>query len=564
MTSVSDSAKFLTCVFFIPAVLGVAWPMSADAAERAYDWMIADVTVYDGVSRWAQQADIAIHGGRIAAIGDLNHADTRHLIDGTGLIAAPGFIDAHTHSDFNPRVYPNLPNKVMQGVTTEITGNCGMSAAPVMGRGGEFIRDVWAREGVPIFKPDEAALPWESFEQYQKNMEAEGSQTNLAGLVGHGNVRFAVMGSENRTPAADEQTQMNQILKAALENGAFGISFGLDYLPGMFALEQEITELCRIAGEAGGVCAFHMRHEGSEVDTAVEEVIRIAEKTGARIQISHLKTWAGDEGKEKLQKAFALIEAARKRGFGVMADVYPYEAGYAELGVILPDRYYQDPNRQALLENPESRGEIIKALKEAYAGRVKKWDQVVIGAVADSAHQKYEGRSIAEAAAETGAEPEAFVVDFLAATQFKVSAFYFSQNPSAVEAVILKPYAVIGSDSIADGSRYPHPRNYGTFPKILRQWVVDEKKINWADVFEKLSSRVAEHFQIAGRGSLQAGYYADIVVLDPARIEAAADYDSPKKLSAGIEWVFVNGNPVVSKGLQTLEKPGRMLSRAEI
>ncbi|MBI3314052.1 MAG: D-aminoacylase [Candidatus Omnitrophica bacterium] len=542
-----------------------AWPLlglvivfstQAMAQEKAYDFLIQNATVYDGLSTAPRYTDVAISHETIAAVGKLNPGDAVQVIDGTGLILTPGFIDAHTHSDFNAMVYPNLPNKITQGVTTEITGNCGMSAAPVLGDHQNQIRSVWAREGVQIPKE----ISWQSFEDYLKAGGKAGSYTHQAALVGHGNLRFAVMGNAARAATETEINEMKKILAQAMEEGAYGISFGLVYIPGTFAAKEELVALCKEAASHNGVCAFHMRSESKNLIEAIQETLEIAETSRATIQISHLKA-AGPDNWPKIDEAFRLIEEARARGVRVQADAYPYAASFAELGVILPNDLYENENRVAFFRDPEKSAEILDKLKKYYVQKKRRWDNVMIANAGDERYLSYEGKTIAQISQETGKSPEEFLFEILRDTGFETSAFYFSQSEDVVRRVLQKPYVSPGSDSIADGSRKPHPRAFGTFPKILAEDLSDNK-ILLGEEIRKMTSRVAKHFGIKERGVIQAAYFADIILWDPETISDFANYENPQLLSHGIRWAFVSGRPEIKDGELTGTKSGTFLQHS--
>ena len=524
------------------------------AEEKPYDYLIKDVLIFDGESNRPLRGDVAISGEAISEVGNLSETEAREVVSGEGFVLAPGFIDAHTHSDFNPFIYAGLPNKLMQGVTTEIVGNCGMSAAPVLGEHAGHIATVWSREGVAIPQP----LAWTTFREYQNELEYSKMGTNFAILVGHGNLRASVMGMAARPADAGEVAAMKKLLKDAMENGAFGISFGLVYLPGVFATEDELVELCREAGRHNGICAFHLRSEGSGLLEALREAIRIGEKAGARIQISHLKA-AGRNNWDKITEAFRVIEEARAKGIRIAADAYPYTASFAELGVILPDSLYERPDRVALFQNVAERDRLKKELDIHFQKKNMDWESIRIATTVSPAYQSFEGKTIQAISRETGKDPITLLIELLADNSFQVSAFNFSQSEKVVEEVIQKPYVAIGSDSIADGSRHPHPRAFGTFPKIFKDYVQAEPRLELGEAIRKMTSLPAKHFGIENRGLVRAGYYADLVLFDPKRMTDRANYESPQLFADGVMWVFVNGEPVVRNGRSAEKKKGQVL-----
>lgn len=563
MTGSSHSRFFRKLVLkktlFLFILFGIltAGAEKAGARENTYDFLIRGAVVYDGISTRERRVDVAIDGDRIAAIGDLKKTKARQTIDAKGWILAPGFIDAHTHSDFNPLVYPEMTHKLMQGVTTEIAGNCGMSAAPVLGPHAEKIKSVWAREGVQIAD----TVSWRTLKEYRKRLESQGMFVNMAGLAGHGNIRSAVMGFTPRPATQSEIEAMKKILKQSMKDGAVGISFGLIYLPGIFAGEEELVALCREAARHSGVCAFHVRSESAQLLEAIEEALRIGEKAEAPVQISHLKA-SGKSNFEKIDQAFRLIETARLKGMRVAADFYPYTAGFAELGVILPDEVFEKEDRAELFRDLSRREELLLKLRAYYEEKSMKWDGIVIASSAHKKYRQYEGKSIRDIARQTGKEPEAFLIEILADTRFETSAYFFSQDEKVIEKVAKKMYTAVGSDSIADGSRRPHPRVFGTFPKVLREYVREKRILSLGEALRKMTSLPARQFRLEGRGEIRAGFFADLVLFDAGEISDLATYDKPDLPSWGMKWVFVNGRPVVQSGKPVLEKAGRFLSRS--
>lgn len=543
-------AAFTLFMFSLSSLRG----SPAFAQDKVYDFLIRNAVIFDGEAREAFRGDVGISGDRITGVGDLTGARAGKTIDAKGLVLAPGFIDAHTHSDFNPLIYPKLSNKILQGVTSEVVGNCGMSAAPVIGTHRDRIREIWAREGVKIPK-----VSWRSFKEYKKALYAQGLRTNFTALAGHGNLRSAVMGYSPRKASQSEILQMKKLLGQAMTEGAAGISFGLIYLPGIFAQEGELVELCREAGRRGGVCAFHIRSEGSKLIESIEEVLAIGRKAGAPVQISHLKA-GGKSNWPKISEAFQRIEKARREGLRVTADAYPYTATAAELGVILPDALYQREDRVVLFRNPLKREKLLEELRSHYESRNMKWDTVMIAAAQGEKYRKYEGMTIRDIARKTGKEPEVFLVEILADTGFEVSSFGFSQSEEVVDRVLVQPYVTVGSDSIADGSPKPHPRAYGTFPKIFSRYFRAQKTLRLGETIRKMTSLPADQFGLAGRGRIKEGNFADLVLFDAGEIRDTATYDRPTGMPHGVKWVFVNGLPEVKNGKPTGEKAGRFLS----
>ena len=528
------------------SILGLWISFPVYAQEKPYDFVIKDALVYDSESLVLRKQDIAITGNRIVFLGQLAREQAKEVIEADGLIASPGFIDIHTHSDFNPFVYPRLGNKVIQGVTTEVVGNCGMSAAPVEGPHFDEIAKVWGREGVEI--PE--VLPWKTFGEYVNETEVQGLDTNFLALVGHGNLRTALVGMAPRPFAPREWELVKKLLDESLDEGAIGISFGLTYLPGIFAPHDELVTLCREAAVKGGICAFHIRSEGKHLIESIREAIQIGREANAPVHISHLKA-AGVKNWSKIDGAFRLIEEARSQGLRVTADVYPYTASAAELGVILPDKIYQDPNRAERFSDPKQREGLLHELKQYYQSNPASWDRIRIATVTTEKNFPLRGKTLLEISNETRKSPVEILVELLTDEKFRVSAFYFSQSEDVVNRVLEKPYVAIGSDSIADGSSMPHPRAYGTFPRLLAKCAKEgdvTQNTCWNRTLHQMTVLPAEILGLKERGRITPSFYADLVLFNPATIRDQANYENPKEPPLGIEWVFVNGIPAVRKG----------------
>ncbi len=530
--------------------------VSEGLAEKTalYDYVITNAAVYDGVQVIEQNADVAIQGDKIAEIGKIDPKQARRVIDAKGLVLAPGFIDAHTHADFNPWVYPGLENKIRQGVTTEITGNCGMSAAPVLGEQKKEIHKVWAREGVSLPQ----GIPWESFEDYKVRWKKTGSLTNHLSLVGHGNLRGAVRGFKPG-PASDREIKaMKELLVRSMQEGAAGLSFGLIYLPGVYAGPHEVIELCREVKKFDGVCAFHIRSEGDKLVESIREALEAGRQTGVKIQLSHLKA-AGRKNWPKMAEVFRLIEEVRSLGVDVEADAYPYLAGYAELAAAVPPFYYEKQDRLAFFKSKAHHTEIAEKIREYYKDSPDRWTTLAVGAIAGGSFPEYEGKTLQQIADKTKRAPERVLIELLSDTNFEVSAFYFTQSDDVLEQVLLQPFTVVGSDSIADGSTYPHPRAYGTFPRIFSRYVREKNSLVLGRAIRKMTFEPARHFSLQDRGQVRPGFFADLVLFDPQTIQDAADYEHPQQASRGVRWVFVNGEVVLEDGKFNGEKAGRLL-----
>lgn len=532
--------------YLLAFLLFVSALRNAGAQGHVYDYVIKDALVFDGESLTPVKKDLAILGDRIAQVGEIPREEGKEVIEAEGLVVAPGFIDIHTHSDFNPVVYPNLGNKVLQGVTSEVVGNCGMSAAPIAGPHEAGVYDVWRREGVEIPNP----ISWKTFKEYRTDMEFQGLETNFIALAGHGNLRSSVMGMATHAASAEELKAMRTMLDETLEEGAAGISFGLVYLPGIFAAPEEIISLCKVAAEKQRLCVFHMRSEGKGLIEAVEEAIEVARQTGAPVHISHLKA-AGRSNWPKIDEAFRKIESARAAGLKVTADAYPYTASFAELGVILPDNLYKDPARNRRFQDPAERKTILHTLRSRFAANPPSWEKIRVATVSSKKNASFQGKTLLALSQQLNKSPLEVLVDLLGEEEFKVSAFFFSQDEAVVGEVLSKPYVAVGSDSIADGSAVPHPRAFGTFPRLLARCSKEKGVAGdpcWGETVHRMTGLPARMLGLEDRGRIGVGLPADLVLFDPETVQDRASYENPKAVSEGIRWVFVNGKPAVREG----------------
>jgi N-acyl-D-aspartate/D-glutamate deacylase len=368
------------------------------------------------------------------------------------------------------------------------------------------------------------------------------------------------MGTQPRKATAEEQAQMDAMTEDAMQEGAVGISFGLGYIPGTFADREEIAGICRVVARYQGVCAFHIRSESADLIESIREALEIGEKSGVKIQLSHLKA-GGEKNWYKIDEVFGLIDDARERGVIVYADAYPYTASYAELGVHLPSRFYEREDRAAFFQDPANHPEIFKALHDYYGENTSKWRNTLIANIADESLKSLEGKTLEEIAELWQVEPEQALIDLLAKTSFEVSAFAFSQSPEVVGRVLEQPYVMVGSDSIADGTHYPHPRAFGSFPKYLSEYTQTESGLSLGEAIRRVTSLPAEQFGLGGRGRVAVGYHADLVIFDPEEIRDRATYQDPTALPAGVQWVFLDGQPVVQNGKLTGLKQGKVLLR---
>ncbi len=533
-----------------------------------FDVIIKNGLIVDGTGRPGFTADIGIDGDRIVEIGELGPSSAR-VIDAEGCVVAPGFIDCHSHTDQSVLLNPSCESKVTQGVTTEISGNCGESPASRSDR--YAVEDEYADE----FAEYGVDSNWHSMADYLFRLDALPMAINYATLVGHGAIRIAAMGRSGRQPSEDELAQMERMVEQSLLAGAFGLSSGLVYPPGCYADTDELIHLCRVAARNGGIYTTHMRNEGVDLIPALEEAIRIGREAGIGVQISHHKA-CGRNSWGRVVDSLALIDSAREQGLDIWADQYPYTATATGLESLLPD-WAHDGGNSALVrrltdprDHQRLRDELIKNTGDGWIGDWGGWDSVVISFVKRDANRRYEGMSITAIASEQGRHPVDTVLDLLIDENGSVGVQHFAISPDDIVTVMRHPSTLIGSDATARSTSgpmstgKPHPRAFGTFPRVLGTYVREQGVISLEEAVAKMTGRTAARFGLRGRGVLSEGNYADITIFDPDTIADAATYETPHALARGIEYVLVNGVVVLDSGRLVdlgMIKSGRVLRR---
>ena len=512
-------------------VVAVLGGLSARQAPR-YDLLIAGGTVVDGTGKPGVLADVAIKDGRIAAIGRIGRRSAKDVVDAKGLTVAPGFIDVHTHAD-DIAEHPRAENFVRMGVTTIVAGNCGGSALDI----GETLT----------------------------NVRQVGTSVNYATLIGHNTVRRAVMGTENRDATLAELARMKSLVWRAMADGAVGFSTGLQYVPGTYAKTPELIELARIAGNAGGVYASHMRNEGTELEKAIEETIRVGEAGGCRVQISHLKVDSPSRWGIGAQ-ALAMIDRARARGVDVEADQYAYTAASSTLGIRFPS-WALEGGQIAIstrLNDPATWERIRTGMRALLAERgIPDLSFAVVSSY--RADPSFNGLSIKEIAARTKGSDSLDAQLEVARGMLAAggaSMVYHLMSDQDVELIMKHRQVGIASDSsvLTPGDGVPHPRGYGNNVRVLGEYVRKRHVISLEEAVRKMTSLPAEHFRFDGRGAIKEGYAADLVLFDATTVADAATYANPHTFAVGVPYVLVNGVLVVNKGEHTGMRPGQVLT----
>lgn len=524
-----------------------------------FDVLIAGGEVLDGEGNPAVRADVGVRAGRIAEIGDLSGRAASLTIAAEGRVVAPGFIDIHTHSDFNLPVNPVANGKSEQGVTTEVTGNCGFSPAPIVAANEQAFRESVS------FVDSGLDYRWHSFAEFLDAVPPLG--VNMVPLVGHVALRCAAMGAEERAPDDAELQRMQALTEEAMQAGAFGLSTGLIYPPACYARTDEIAALARVAAANGGGYYVHMRNEGDHVLEAIRENLIVAERSGAHLQISHLKV-AGAGNKGRANEVLALVEDAIARGVPLHCDQYPYTAGSTGLKVLLPP-WCHDKGPAAtvrLLEARERREQIRAEVLESRGGhfmRLEHWGEVMIAE--SPSRPDAAGFTLAELGERDGRHPVDVALDLLVADRCATLAVYHTMDEADVRRIMRHSHVAIGSDGIYFGTPEnlhagrPHPRYFGTFPRVAGRYAREEGVLSLPDAVRKMTGLCADILGLTDRGRVREGLAADLVVFDPATLLDHATYLDPFQRPSGIDSVLVNGVRVVAEGRATGDTPGTVL-----
>ena len=518
-----------------------------------FDLLIKNGSVLDGTGAEAIRADIGISGERIAAVGDLSKAEAKQTIDAAGKIVCPGFIDVHSHSDAYLLIEPRASSKVFQGVTTEVCGNCGASAAPRLGDA--KLPSDWQDKPFPG--------TWSTVSEYRKIFDQAKPAVNEALLIGHNTLHRGICGYEPRGATPDELKVMVRALEQALDEGGCGMSTGLIYPPASAVPADEIIALAKVCAERKKIYTTHMRSEGKQLLEAIDEALKIGRTSGSRVQISHLKT-SGQANWHKLDAALEKIEAARAEGLEVAADRYPFIAAQTDLDITLPDWALYDGKAAVLgrLRDPETRQRIRD---EVIVGRGEfGFGVIMIGSTEHPDLQQFKGMALPDAAKELGMEPIDALLHIIEKDELRTGGIFFGMCEENMWKILAQPWVMIGSDAslrAPDGilsKDHPHPRAYGSFTKLLRA-SLDGQTVPLPEMIRKMTSLPAEHFRLKDRGVLKKGNFADVVVFDPAKIKENTTYAKPHQLSEGVVALAVNGTLTIENGALTGKRSGMFL-----
>ncbi len=530
----------------------------------AWSLLIKNGTVIDGSGAVRDRADVAIAGDRIVAVAAGLPDNAERIIDATNLVVAPGFIDIHSHSDFFYEQCPSAESKIRQGVTTEVVGMCSFSPAPVTAESRHQVEIAANSLGATL------NVRWSTFDQYLDALEQAHPSINVVHFVGHGPIRYAAMGGANRAPSPAELETMKALLAEAMTAGAFGLSSGLVYAPSAFAKTEELIALCRSMAGRGGQYFTHMRGEAHTLLESVSEAVRISEEGEVPLQIAHLKS-VGRENWPLFDRALEMIDAARRRGLNATADVYPYAASSTFMSALLPDWVHDGGISKAIerIRDPAIRQRLI-ARHSAPDGRwqapqgTMEWGEIVIATCPSPAD---EGLSLAELAAKRGKPAADAMLDLLSEHDAAVSMVMFTQAEDNVQKALRQPYVMIGSDSLGlshgpgPHAGRPHPRMYGTFPRVLGKYARDAKLFSHEEAVAKMTGQPATKLNLRQRGFVRQDYFADLALFDPETVRDEATFEEPHRYPSGIPYVIVNGNVVVDGGRFNARSAGRILGR---
>ena len=548
-------------LLFAILLLGAAHVL-AQSSAITFDLVITNGHIIDGTGSPWYSGDVGIRAGKVAAIGNLSALARKRTIDAAGKVVAPGFIDMLGQSELSILVEPRLPSKIYQGITTEITGEGG-SIAPLNDAIIQTDRAGYERYHIT---PD-----WRSFRQYFARLEKQGLGINLASYVGATQVRRMVLGDDNKQPTPGQLDQMKTLVRDAMKDGAVGVSTALEYAPAPYAKTEELIALAAEGGKFGGIYSTHMRNESDGVLEAIDEALRIGRDAHVPVEIWHIKV-AGKNNWGRMPEVVAKINAARAAGSDITADTYAYTAWFNDFSAFVP-QWAHDGGTAKLVErlkDPATRARIRKDMLSPSKDWDNEWQEipgpeaVMIGVVQNPKMLPLQGKRLSEIAKLWNKDPMDALFDFLIDDPYAGVAVFGMSQPD-VTLALQQPWVAIDNDSSGTspegilGQEHPHPRAYGTFPRILRKYVREDKALTLEDAIRKMSALPAQRLRLTDRGVLKAGMWADVVVFDPATVRDLATFDNPNQLSEGMEYVLVNGVPVIEHSKMTGALPGKVL-----
>jgi N-acyl-D-amino-acid deacylase len=552
-----------TIVSVILACLLFTSCFSATVFAQSFDLVLTNGHIIDGTGSPWYSGDLGIREGKIAAIGNLVNAPRKRTIDVQGQVVAPGFVDMLGQSEMTILVDPRLPSKIYQGITTEITGE-GNSAAP--------LNDAIIQADVASYQHLKITPDWRTMRQYFARLEKQGMGINLASYVGATQVRRMILGDENKAPTPDQLNQMKALVRDAMHDGAVGLSTSLEYAPAPYAKTDELIALAAEASKFGGIYATHMRNESDSVLQAIDEALRIGREAHIPVEIWHLKV-AGKANWGRMPEVVAKISSARAQGMDVAADTYAYPAWFNSFSAFIPQWAHDGGDAKLIqrLQDPAMRARIRKDMMTRSTEWDNEWQEipgpeaVMIGVVQNPKLVPLQGKTLADVAKLWNKDPIDALFDLLIEDKAFTEVAVFGMSEPDVVLALQQPWVSVDNDSSGTspegllGQEHPHPRAYGTFPRILRKYVREEKKLALEDAIRKFTSLAAQRMRLTDRGVLKQGMWADVVVFDPATIRDLATFENPNQLSQGMNYVLVNGVPVIEQGKMTGALPGKVL-----
>jgi N-acyl-D-amino-acid deacylase len=557
----------LALIFFsFTMMITVTLAFAADRDNVTLDVVITNGHIIDGTGSPWYSGDVGIRDGRIAAIGVLAGAARKHTIDAKGEVVAPGFIDMLGQSETTILVDPRLPSKIYQGITTEITGEGG-SAAP--------LNDTIIANDRPAYQHYKINPEWQTFRQFFAKLEKQGMGINLASYVGATQVRRMVLGDADVQPTPEQLEKMKALVRDAMRDGAVGVSTSLEYAPAPYAKTEELIALASESSQYGGIYATHMRSEGDAVLESIDEALRIGREAHVPVEIWHFKV-AGKSNFGRMPELIARVNKARNEGQDVSADTYAYTAWSNSMSAFVPPWAHDggDAKMVERLKDQPTRDRIRKEMQTPSKDWDNEWDEIkgpddiMITAVQNPELKKFQGKRLTEVAKMMGKDPIDTLFDLLIEDKGFTSVAVFGMSEPDVSLALQQPWVSVDNDSSGTspegilGEEHPHPRAYGTFPRILRKYVREEKKLTLEDAIRKFSALPAQRMRLTDRGVLKQGMWADVVVFDPNKVRDVATFDDPNRLSEGMDFVLVNGTPVIENGKMTAALPGKVLRGA--
>jgi N-acyl-D-amino-acid deacylase len=556
-------AKPGLCSFVTAIVLlGTPHLLPAQSAVPAFDLVITEGHIVDGTGSPWYSGDLGIRDGKIASIGNLAASPRKRTINAAGKVVAPGFIDMLGQSELTILVDPRLPSKIHQGITTEITGEGG-SVAPL----NDSIIQA-DRSGYDHYKitPD-----WRTFRQYFARLEKQGMGINLASYVGATQVRRMVLGDDDKQPTPAQLEQMKALVREAMQDGTVGVSTSLEYAPAPYAKTEELIALATEAGNFGGIYSTHMRNESDSVLDAIDEALRIGREARVPVEIWHIKV-AGKNNWGRMPEVVAKINTARNAGADVTADTYAYTAWFNDFSAFVPPWAHDGGTAKLVerLKDPATRQRIRKDMLTPSKAWDNEWQEIpgpeaiMIGVVQNPKLLPFQGKRLSEIAQLWNKDPMDALFDFLIEDPYADVAVFGMSQPD-VTLALQQPWVAVDNDSSGTspegilGQEHPHPRAYGTFPRVLRKYVREDKALTPEDAIRKFSALPAQRLRLADRGLIKPGMWADVVIFDPSTVRDLATFENPNQLSEGMEYVLVNGVPVIDQGKMTGALPGKVV-----